>query len=124
MKPGRKALAIALLFLGLVLVNYLASSLPGRLDLTAESIYSLSPGTKAMLGKIEDPVTLDLYASKETGGLPIIYKNYRARVQEMIRQYVRASHGKLTLNIISPNPDTPEEERAVAAQIGRIRIGT
>ncbi len=115
MKTGRKAIAIALLFLGLVLVNYLASSLPVRLDLTAESIYSLSPGTKAMLGKIEDPVTLDLYASKETGGLPIIYKNYRARVQEMIRQYVRASRGKLTFNIINPNPDTPEEERAAAA---------
>ncbi len=115
MKFGRKSLVIALLFLGLVLVNYLASSLPVRLDLTAESIYSLSAGTKAMLGKIEEPVTLEFYASKDTGGLPIFYKNYCERVQEMIRQYVRASHGKLVLSVINPGPDTPEEERATAA---------
>ncbi|MSU25024.1 MAG: ABC transporter [Opitutus sp.] len=115
MKPGSKALAIALLFLGLVLVNYLASSLPARLDLTAESIYSLSPGTSAMLGKIEEPVILNLYASQDTGGLPIAYKNYAVRVQEMLRQYARASRGKLTLNVINPRPDTPEEEKAAAA---------
>jgi ABC-type uncharacterized transport system involved in gliding motility auxiliary subunit len=115
MKLGSKALAIALLFVGLVLVNYLASSLPGRLDATAESIYSLSPGTKAILGKIEEPVMLDLYFSKDANGVPIGYKNYAARVQEMLRQYVRASHGKLTLNVINPRPDTPEEEKATAA---------
>ncbi len=115
MKFGSKALAIALLFVGLVLVNYLASSIPARLDATAESIYSLSPGTKTLLGKIEEPVTLDLYFSKDATGLPIAYKNYATRVIEMLRQYVRASHGKLTLNVINPKADTPEEEKATAA---------
>ncbi len=115
MKFGSKALAIALLFVGLVLVNYLASSIPVRLDATAESIYSLSPGTKAMLGKIEEPVSLELYFSKDANGLPIAYKNYAARVEEMLRQYVRAGHGHLTLNVINPGPDTPEEEKATAA---------
>ena len=60
MKTRAKVLAIALLFLGLVLINYLASAIPVRIDATAESIYSLSDGTKAMLGKIEEPVTLQL----------------------------------------------------------------
>ncbi len=115
MKLGSKALAIVLLFIGLVLVNYLASSIPARGDATAESIYSLSSGTKAVLGKIEEPVTLDLYFSKDANGLPIAYKNYAARVQEMLRQYVRAARGKLTLNVINPRPDTPEEEKATAA---------
>src|SRR3954471_9631937 len=117
MKPGSKALAIVLLFVGLVLVNYLASSLPVRVDATAERIYTLSPGTKALLGKIEEPVTLDFYFSKSATGLPIAYKNYAARVEEMLRQYARASRGKLTLNVIDPRPDTPEEERASAAGI-------
>ncbi len=115
MKSGSKAFAILLLFIGLVLVNYLASALPVRLDVTAESIYSLSPGTKKMLGKLEDPVTVELYFSKDANGLPIAYKNYAARVREMLRQYVRASHGKLTLSVINPRPDTPEEEKATAA---------
>jgi ABC-type uncharacterized transport system involved in gliding motility auxiliary subunit len=33
----------------------------------------------------------------------------------MLRQYVRASGGKLQLNVIDPRPDTPEEEKATAA---------
>jgi ABC-type uncharacterized transport system involved in gliding motility auxiliary subunit len=115
MKFGSKALAVVLLFVGLVLVNYLASSIPARLDATADSIYSLSDGTKAILAKVEEPVTLDLYFSKDASGLPIAYKNYAARVQEMLRQYVRSGHRKLTLNVINPRPDTPEEEKATAA---------
>ncbi len=115
MKPGSKLLAVALLFLGLVLVNYLASSIPARLDATADSIYSLSNGTNAMLAKIEEPVTLELYFSKDASGLPIAYKNYAARVEEMLRQYVRASRGKVSLQVINPRPDTPEEEKATAA---------
>ncbi len=115
MKLRAKLLAIVLLFVGLVLINYLASSVPVRADLTAESIYSLSPGTKAMLGKVEEPVTLDLYFSQDAAGLPIGYKNYAVRVQEMLRQYVRASRGRLNLNVINPRPDTPDEEKATAA---------
>ena len=115
MKLGSKAFAIVLLFVGLILVNYLASSIPARLDATAEAIYSLSSGTKTLLGKIEEPVTLELYFSKDATGLPIAYKNYAARVSEMLRQYVRASRGKLTLNVINPRTDTPQEEKATAA---------
>lgn len=115
MKFGSKTLTIVLLLIGLVLVNYLASSIPARFDATAESIYSLSSGTKTMLGKIEERVSIDLYFSKDASGLPIAYKNYAARVQEMLRQYVRASRGKLALNVINPRPDTPEEEKATAS---------
>jgi ABC-type uncharacterized transport system involved in gliding motility auxiliary subunit len=115
MKPGLKALAIALLFTGLVLVNYLAAHLPLRLDATAEKIYTLSPGTRALLAKIGDPITVDLYFSKDAEGLPILYKDYADRVQAMLRQYVRAAGGKLTLNVINPKADTPEEEKAQAA---------
>lgn len=115
MKPGSKTLAIALLFVGLILVNYLATTLPLRADLTAQNIYSLSDGTKAMLGKIEEPITLELFYSRDASGLPIAYKNYATRVEEMLRQYARASRGKISLNVINPRPDTPEEERATAA---------
>ena len=112
---GYKTVSLVLLFIGLVLVNFLASSLPLRLDLTAESNYSLSPGTRMILGKIDEPMALELYFSKDANSLPIAYKNYAARVQEMLRQYVRAAHGKLILKLINPRPDTPEEEKATLA---------
>ncbi len=115
MKTGRPALAVALLFLGLVAVNYLASSLPLRFDATAEGIYTLSPGTRNILGRLEENVRLELYFSRSAAGLPVQVKNYAVRVQEMLRQYVRASRGRLELVVIDPKPDTPAEERATAA---------
>jgi ABC-type uncharacterized transport system involved in gliding motility auxiliary subunit len=117
MKSGTKLLAIALLFVGLLLVNYLASSIPVRLDATAEKIYTLSPGTRALLHRLEDPVELDFYFSRSATTLPIAVKNYADRVLEMLHQYVRAAHGKIVLNVIDPKPDTTEEEKATAAGV-------
>jgi ABC-type uncharacterized transport system involved in gliding motility auxiliary subunit len=117
MKSGSKIVAIALLLVGLILVNYLASSFPVRLDATSEKIYTLSPGTKALLSKISEPTTLDLYYSTNASGQFVEYKNYAERVREMLRQYVRASHGMVRLNVVDPEPDTPEEEKATAAGI-------
>ncbi|PTY02519.1 ABC transporter [Opitutaceae bacterium EW11] len=117
MKLGSKAIAVILLFVGLVLVNYLASSLPVRADATADNIYTLSAGTKSLLSKLEEPVQLDFYFSKSVESLPISYKNFATRVQEMLRQYVRSSKGRIQLNVIDPKPDSPEEEKAAASGI-------
>lgn len=124
MKPGIKVASILLLFVALVLVNYLASQLPIRGDATRDEIYTLSSGTKSLLSKLEEPVSLDFYFSQSAAGLPIQYKNYAARVQEMLRQYVRASRGRLVLTIIDPRPDTPEEEKATAAGLEPQRMQT
>jgi ABC-type uncharacterized transport system involved in gliding motility auxiliary subunit len=109
MKSGIKLLSVVLLFAGLVLINYLASSIPFRLDLTAEKIYTLT--------RIEEPIELDFYFSRSSSTLPIGLKNYAERVREMLGQYVRSAHGKITLHIIDPKPDTPEEEKAAAAGV-------
>jgi ABC-type uncharacterized transport system involved in gliding motility auxiliary subunit len=116
MKPGLvKTFAVVLLAVVLLLVNFLAARLPVRGDLTAGKIYTLSEGTRSLLAKIEEPISLQLYATRGVEGLPVSYKNYTARVEEMLRAYVRASGGRLTLETISPAADTPEEERAQAA---------
>lgn len=115
MKFGPKSLAAALLFLALVLLNFVAARLPLRLDATEQRIYTLSAGTRALLAKIEEPVTLDFYFSRDAEGLPITYKNFAERVGEMLRQYRAAARGNVVLNVIHPRPDTPEEERAARA---------
>lgn len=115
MKIGNKLVAVALVIVAIILVNFIVSRLPLRVDATAGGIYTLSPGTKSLLSKIETPLALDFYFSRDAAGLPTSYKNYASRVQELLRQYVRASSGKITLNIITPQADTPEEERAAAA---------
>jgi ABC-type uncharacterized transport system involved in gliding motility auxiliary subunit len=117
MSSGNKILAAVLLLVGLILANYLATTVPYRYDATAEKIYTLSPGTRALLAKITEPTTLDLYFSSGAAGQFVEYRNYAERVREMLRQYERASGGKVRLNVIDPEPDTPEEEKATAAGI-------
>jgi ABC-type uncharacterized transport system involved in gliding motility auxiliary subunit len=51
-----KFIAAGLLFIALVLVNYLASNLSARADFTDGHIYTLSPGPKALLAKIDEPI--------------------------------------------------------------------
>jgi len=125
MKFGTKAIAIALLFVGLVLLNFLAIHLPFRADVTADRIYTLSSGTRSLLGKIEEPVTVDLYFSRSSGALPIEVKDYADRVEEMLGQYVRAAHGKIILHVVDPEPDTPQEEAATKSGVEaqRLRAG-
>ena len=117
MTRGSKTLTILLLIVGLVLANYLATTVPLRFDATSEKIYTLSPGTRALLSKAGEQTTLDLYFSRNAAGQFVEYKNYAERVREMLRQYERASGGRVRLNVIDPEPDTPEEEKATAAGI-------
>ncbi|MBS0663341.1 MAG: GldG family protein [Verrucomicrobia bacterium] len=108
-------LATLLLLVGLVALNDLAGQLPLRADLTAARNYTLSPGSRALLGRLEEPVQLDFYFSRSVEGLPISFKNYATRVEEMLRQYVREGRGQVRLRVIDPKPDTPAEEQATAA---------
>lgn len=117
MNSGKKLLSFVLLAVALVLVNYLALSLSTRADLTAEQSYTLSDGTKNLLKKLDEPVTLKLYFSRSLKNLPIWFKNYATRVEELLRQYQSASGGKVKLVVIDPKPDSKEEEAATKAGI-------
>ena len=47
---------VVVMFVIVVAVNLIASALKTRVDLTEGKIYTLSPGTKAILKKIDAPV--------------------------------------------------------------------
>lgn len=87
-----------------------------RLDVTEENLYTLSDGTKSILGKLDAPIKLKLYysktaANKGTEGLRA-FNNYYLYVRELLREYVAHSRNNLSLQLIDPRPDTPEEEDA------------
>ncbi len=125
MKSGQKILAVLLLVAALVLINYLASAARLRADLTAEQTYTLSPGSRALLAKIEEPITLHFYFTRSLRDNPRVsyIKNYATRVEELLRQYVAASGGKLKLVVTDPKPDTSEEEAATRARVAGQPLG-
>ncbi|EDY83454.1 hypothetical protein VDG1235_3081 [Verrucomicrobiia bacterium DG1235] len=124
MSLTKKLTAAVLILVNFLLLHYIVSSLPLRMDFTQEGIYTLSDSTKTMLSKIEEPITIDFYTSKSVGELQSWFKNFSDRVEQMLEQYSKASGGKISLNVIDPKPDTPEEERAIAAGLNGQEIAT
>ncbi|HEY4135926.1 MAG TPA: Gldg family protein [Alphaproteobacteria bacterium] len=114
------ALAFAGLALAVVLflsVNILARSTlsNAQVDLTSDKLFTLSPGTYAVLSKIDEPITLRFYYSPNLGNqLPNVGK-YATRVRDLLKQYATLSRGKLHLEMIEPVPFSDAEDQAVAA---------
>ena len=117
MSTTQKLIAGFLLLLILILTNMLASLLSWKVDLTDGKLFTLSAGSKALVQKLEEPIVLDYYFTRDVEGLPIRFKNYATRVEEMLRQFAGASSGMIKLNIINPKPDTEEEEAANSAGV-------
>ncbi len=107
---------IVLAFVLFVAVNILSNTTLGgsQLDLTSDRLYTLSPGTKSVLSKIEEPVTLRFYFSDRLGREIPSYAVYATRVREMLREYSNAARGKIKLELLDPQPFSDAEDRAVA----------
>jgi ABC-type uncharacterized transport system involved in gliding motility auxiliary subunit len=104
---------VAVLFVAVNVIGN-ASLNSARLDLTSDKLFTLSEGTRSVLAKIREPITLRLYFSDRLGKEIPQYGVYATRVREMLREYANASAGKLRVEFIDPQPFSDEEDRAVA----------
>ena len=84
-----------------------------RLDLTDNRQYTLSPATKQLLGGLQEPLTLRLYVSSAIQEANPFLWSYAQRVRDMLQAYIEASAGKITLELIDPEPFSVQEDRAV-----------
>jgi ABC-type uncharacterized transport system involved in gliding motility auxiliary subunit len=84
-----------------------------RLDLTEQHLYTLAPGTRAILQGLKEPVTLRLFYSRQLGTTLPAYGTYADRVREMLEEYAQASNGKVRLEFFNPEPFSDTEDRAL-----------
>ncbi|GAB4296797.1 MAG: GldG family protein [Methylophaga sp.] len=83
-----------------------------RVDLTEDSLYTLSKGSLNVLESMNEPVTLRFYyTDKAAQALPSL-KAYAQRVQELLQEYQRASNGMIRLFVMNPQPFSDDEQRA------------
>jgi ABC-type uncharacterized transport system involved in gliding motility auxiliary subunit len=85
-----------------------------RIDLTENGLYSVSDGTRATLAKLQEPVTLRLYYSREAASGFASVVAYANRVRDLLQEYSALAGGKLIVEEIDPEPFTPAEDEAVA----------
>lgn len=110
---GALLIAAAVMFLIInISSGYFFKSM--RLDLTAGKIYTLSHGSKQIVAKITEPITVRLYFSKKLAKVNPYIISYATRVQDLLLQYQRASNGKIKVEFIDPEPMSTAEEEAKA----------
>ena len=102
-------------------VNLISGAVPARVDLTADRTFTLSPGSKRIVTKLDDPVTLEFFVSRSDVKLRPYLESYSRRIETLLREYVAASGGKVKLIVTDPRPDTKEEQRAQRHGIAPMR---
>jgi len=107
---GALGLACLLVIIGALYI--IASNLRLRADLTAEKLYTLSQGSRELLGKLPKDVTLKFYFSRSSAEMPMALKNYADQVCDLLKEYELASGGRLVLEEYDPKPDSDSEEWA------------
>ena len=111
----RAILAIVCIATMLVAVNVIVAHYPPvRLDLTDERLYTLTPGTRLTLARIDETITLRFYYSPPLGEAIPAYRDYARRVRDLLDEYVGEARGKLRLEIDRPFPFSEAADRAAA----------
>ena len=104
-------LGVAAVAIILVVVNFLIARMPVRVDLTAEKAYSLSKGTKAILKKLDTPVQIRFYCTRNEN-MPPQLKLFAQGVEDLLHEYRQASHGQIEIQKLNPEPDSDAEDSA------------
>lgn len=98
-------------FVAILLVNFVLGAMRGRIDLTQGKLYTLSQGTRSVLGKLEAPVKIRLYFS-QGAEVPLPIKAYGRRVEDMLAEYRQVGRGKVLVEKLDPEPDSEAEDSA------------
>jgi len=86
-----------------------------RLDLTETGRFTLADGTRNIIRKIPEPITLKFYYSKNVAADYAQTAAYAKRVLDLLREYASLSDGKIILQEVDPEPFTAAEDEATAS---------
>ena len=93
-----------------------------QFDLTEKSLYTLSDGTKETLAAVKEPITVRFFSTRKLTETTPGLTAYGERVQELLQRYVALSNGALVLELVDPEPFSPEEDRAVGFGLSGVPI--
>ncbi len=97
-----------------IVVNLMGDYVPGRIDLTSQRLYTLSPATVKILRGLPDVVSLKLFASQELP--PQVALTYRD-LKDTLQDYAGSSGGKVQLSYQFPDTDEKAAQQAQALGI-------
>ena len=93
-----------------------------RADLTKDSLYTISDGTRRALANIDEPIELKVYFSKKLGEAAPQYQKSFERVRTLLEQYRSLSKNKLRVSYYDPEPFSDAQDRADASGLRGIPL--
>jgi ABC-2 type transport system permease protein len=96
-----------------LIINFLASLLYTRVDLTAEKRYSLSSPTKKMIGNVKDKIYIKVYL--EGNDLPSGFLRLRNSTKDILNEFKSLSGNKIKFEFIDPfaKASSDKEKKAI-----------
>jgi len=113
--PLRLAAALAVVLFLALNVIFQEALTGARVDLTEDSLYTISENTEVVLEGLETPVELTYFFSENVARDYPQFFAYGRRIAELLREYSAIAGDELRLEIVNPEPFSKAEDRAVAA---------
>ena len=111
-------LGISIVFT-IVINLFVAARVPGRIDLTADRLYTLSPATDQILKNLSEPVVFTLYISDK---LPPQSQGLVREVKGVLQDYKSRGKGKVKLEIKNPSKSEEIAKEALEAGVQEMRF--
>ena len=115
----RLRLGTVLLAVAVVVVNLFGRNIGGRIDLTPGRAFTFAPATRNLLRTLPDLVTIKLFVSS---ALPKEIESTRRDVDDLLRDYRAAGHGKVKLVIQDPSADSAAMREARSTGIPPVQF--
>jgi ABC-type uncharacterized transport system involved in gliding motility auxiliary subunit len=105
---------VAVMLVILIAFNFIVGTARARLDLTQEKAFTLSAGTRAILKKLDTPVTIRFYCTQSESATPetVFLKSYARKVEDLLAEYRQVAGSKLKIEKYDPQPDSDAEDSA------------
>ncbi len=110
------AIAISLLVILFLAINLISTIglRNARIDLTQNSLFTLSEGTLNTIRNLAEPVHIQFFYSEKIGADYPSIRAYAGRVRDLLEEYETRSGGNIQLDIIEPDPFSEAEDLASA----------
>jgi ABC-type uncharacterized transport system involved in gliding motility auxiliary subunit len=103
---------VAIMFVVLLAFYAVSSEFKQRLDLTSEKAFTLSSGTRKILGRLDSRVTIRFYCTQGDTAMPPVLRTYSQHIEDLLDEYKEAAHGKIVIEKLDPKPDSDAEDSA------------
>ncbi|MFN3239815.1 MAG: Gldg family protein [Pseudomonadales bacterium] len=94
-----------------------------RLDLTENGLYTLSPGTREVIGEIDEPINFYFFFSESLSRDLTSLRGYADQVQALLQEYELEADGKIRLQVIDPEPFSEDEDLAAKFGLQSVPVG-